>query len=100
VSFCGLRLFSVEVTVYGPLRAVTGSKTVEVTVNGDTVGTVIAAFVAAKIRHTVCQRSRVGALVSSMSDGVSPSSSSVWAPELSSSSDNCSSLRSGRGGIS
>lgn len=71
MSFCGLRLFGVEVTVYGPLRAVTGSKTVEVTVNGDTVGTVIAAFVAAKIRHTVCQRSRVGALALSMSDGVS-----------------------------
>jgi hypothetical protein len=57
--------------VYGPLRAVTGSKTVEVTVNVDTVGTVIEAFISAKIRHTVCQRSRVGALASSMSDGVS-----------------------------
>ncbi|MDT3435502.1 ubiquitin-like small modifier protein 1 [Haloarcula sp. 1CSR25-25] len=36
-----------EVTVYGPLRAATGSKTVEVTVDGDTVETVITAFVEA-----------------------------------------------------
>jgi len=35
----------VEVTVYGPLRAATGSKRVEITVDGDTVGTVISAFV-------------------------------------------------------
>jgi MoaD family protein len=35
----------VEVTVYGPLRAAAGAKTVEVTVDGNTVETVIAAFV-------------------------------------------------------
>jgi molybdopterin synthase sulfur carrier subunit len=35
----------VDVTVYGPLRAATGSKTVDVLVDGDTVGAVIAAFV-------------------------------------------------------
>ena len=34
-----------EVTVYGPLRAATGAKTVEVGVDGDTVGAVIAAVV-------------------------------------------------------
>ncbi|MGB9953268.1 ubiquitin-like small modifier protein 1 [Haloarcula marismortui] len=33
------------VTVYGPLRAATGSKTVEVPVDGDTVEAVIAAFI-------------------------------------------------------
>ncbi|EMA24376.1 ubiquitin-like small modifier protein 1 [Haloarcula argentinensis] len=34
-----------DVTVYGPLRAATEAKTVEVTVDGDTVGAVITAFV-------------------------------------------------------
>lgn len=34
-----------KVTVYGPLRASTESKTVEITVDGDTVGAVITAFV-------------------------------------------------------
>ncbi|WP_336339236.1 ubiquitin-like small modifier protein 1 [Haloarcula brevis] len=34
-----------EVTVYGPLRAATGAKTVEVGADGDTVGTVITALV-------------------------------------------------------
>ncbi|NLV06481.1 MoaD/ThiS family protein [Haloarcula rubripromontorii] len=34
-----------DVTVYGPLWAATGSKTVEVPVDGDTVGAVIAALV-------------------------------------------------------
>ncbi|RLM95902.1 ubiquitin-like small modifier protein 1 [Haloarcula sp. Atlit-7R] len=34
-----------DVTVYGPLRAATGSKTVEVPVDGDTVEAAIAAFV-------------------------------------------------------
>ncbi|MFD1587655.1 ubiquitin-like small modifier protein 1 [Halorientalis brevis] len=36
-----------ELTVYGPLRAATGDKTVDVTVNGETAGDVIDAFVAA-----------------------------------------------------
>lgn len=34
-----------DVTVYGSLRAATGAKTVEITVDGDTVGAVITAFV-------------------------------------------------------
>ena len=34
-----------EVTVYGPLRASTGAKSVEITVDGDTVGAVITAFI-------------------------------------------------------
>lgn len=36
-----------ELTVYGPLRAATDGKTVELTVDGETAGDVIDAFVAA-----------------------------------------------------
>lgn len=36
-----------ELTVYGPLRAATDGKTVEIAVDGDTAGDLIEAFVAA-----------------------------------------------------
>jgi len=36
-----------ELTVYGPLRSATGGKTVDITVDGETAGDVIDAFVAA-----------------------------------------------------
>ena len=34
-----------DVTVYGPLRGATGAKTVDITVDGNTLGAVITAFI-------------------------------------------------------